>query len=183
MENQKLKDYFKFDEADLQANRQGLFSDAQKKKISLDQANSFHVDVWLAGIAIPFGMILLGWMFYSIFRGVGGFARTGGLIINLGIWGSIVLIIGLLAFRAMFARHQYKLAKVQGPINIVREEVHGSHGHTSVYHELHIGGREFSVDEGLADVMMQGDEYIIYYDMDGDEMSGILSAEFVSKAK
>ena len=54
---------------------------------------------------------------------------------------------------------------------------------TSVYHELHIGGKEFSVDEGLADVMMQGDEYIIYYDMDNDEIGNILSAELISKAK
>jgi hypothetical protein len=39
------------------------------------------------------------------------------------------------------------------------------------------------VDERLANVMMQGDEYIIYYDMDNDDISGVLSAELVAKAK
>ena len=83
----------------------------------------------------------------------------------------------------MFVRHQFRLAKVQGSVNIVRDVVHGEHGHTSVYHELHIGGKEFEVDEGLADVMLQGDEYIIYYDMDNNDIGNILSAELISKAK
>ena len=37
MDNQKLEDYFKFDAADLQANRSGLFSEKQKKHIFEDQ--------------------------------------------------------------------------------------------------------------------------------------------------
>ena len=182
MQDQKLKDYFKFDEADLDANRKGSFSDAQKKKISADQSNSFHSDVWIAGCASPLAIGLLGWMVYLIIQGHIN-SSNGGVVVNLGIWGFIVLIVALLAIRAMFVRHQFRLAKVQGPINIVREVVHGEHGHTSVYHELHIGGKEFEVDEGLADVMLQGDEYIIYYDMDNNDIGNILSAELISKAK
>ncbi len=33
MDDQKLKDYFKFDEGDLQANRKGDYSDVQKKRL------------------------------------------------------------------------------------------------------------------------------------------------------
>jgi hypothetical protein len=35
MEDQKLQDYFKFDEDDLQANRNGNFSEKQKKRTFL----------------------------------------------------------------------------------------------------------------------------------------------------
>ncbi len=34
MQDQKLMDYFKFEDADLEANRKGEFSEAQKKKLS-----------------------------------------------------------------------------------------------------------------------------------------------------
>jgi len=183
MQDQRLKDYFKFDEADLQANRSGLFSDPQKKKIAADRASSFHMDIWIAGIGFPVAVIMLGGMVYLIIQGVGSFAQNGGVVINLGIWGFIVLVVALLAFRAIFVRHQFKLARVQGPINIVRQEVHGEHGHTSIYHELHVGGQEFGVAESLGDVMMQGDEYAIYYDTDNSNIGNILSAELISKAK
>ena len=180
MQDQKLMDAFKFDESDLQANRNGGFSDAQKKRITSDQASSYNSYAWTAGCAAPLALGLCGWAFYLILKG--NFNSNGGLVINLGIWGFISLVVALLAIRGIFSKHQFRLAKVQGPINIVREVVHGQHGHTSVYHELHVGGNEFSVDEGLADVMMQGDEYIIYYDMDNNDIGNILSAELISKA-
>jgi len=76
--------------------------------------------------------------------------------------------------------------KAEGPINIIKADrtstsmgKSGSIEHYFAY-ELHIGGKEFDVDENLADVIMQGDEYTVYYD---DFNSKILSAEFVSKAK
>lgn len=47
-------------------------------------------------------------------------------------------------------------------------------------YELHVSSKEFDVDESLANVMMQKDEYAVYYD---DFNGKILSLEFVSKAK
>ncbi len=83
--------------------------------------------------------------------------------------------------KGAFSKHQFKLAQVRGRVNIVRRESYSSQNHTtSVYHELHIGGQEFSVEEDLADVLMQGDEYILYY-VDGTDE--ILSAELVARAK
>jgi hypothetical protein len=66
----------------------------------------------------------------------------------------------------------------QGRANIVRRESYNSERHsTSVWHELHLGGHEFRVGEDMADVIMQGDEYILYY-VDGTHK--ILSAEQVA---
>ncbi len=184
MQDQKLMDHFNFTEADLQANRKGQFSDAQKKRITSDQTSSFHSEGWLVGCTFPASVIMLGWMTYSIYKDVTTQDTSNlGLVINLGIWGFIALVVALFALRAMFVRHQFKLGKVQGPINIVREVVHGEHGHTSTYHELHVGGEEFDVDEGLGNVMMQGDVYAIYYKMDNNNAGDVLSAELISKAK
>jgi hypothetical protein len=40
MQDQKLQDYFQFDETDLQANRSGVFSEKQKKELSSDQSST-----------------------------------------------------------------------------------------------------------------------------------------------
>jgi hypothetical protein len=74
----------------------------------------------------------------------------------------------------------------QGPANIIKAErtrsSGGSGGSTEHYfaYELHIGDKEFDVDASLANVMMQKDEYAVFYD---DRNGKILSAEFVAKAK
>ena len=60
--------------------------------------------------------------------------------------------------------------KAQGPANIIKAERSirsgGSHSTTEHYfaYELHIGEKEFDVDESLANVMLQQDEYAVYYD-------------------
>jgi hypothetical protein len=77
---------------------------------------------------------------------------------------------------------------VQGPVNIVKVERTSHHtdsdGHSSTshyfVHELHVGGQSFDVQGDLADIIMQGDEYVFYYIDGSDE---ILSAELISKAK
>lgn len=181
MHDQRLMDYFKFDESDLEANRAGDFSDAQKDKIRTDQAGAYNRTIWTFAWAVPLAVGLLGWMALLLFQGhVNG--SNGGLVVNLGIWGFIALLVALFALRGVLTKHRFRLAKVQGPIKIVREVVHGRHRHTSVYHELHVGGEEFSVDESLADVMQQGDEYTVYYDLDNDSTGSILSVELISKS-
>jgi hypothetical protein len=113
MQDPKLMEYFNFTEADLQANRTGNFSETQKKKISANQKESFHSDVWITGCTAPLALGLLGWMFYLIIKDVvGGDNSNLGLVINLGIWGFITLVVAVLAFRAMFVRHQFRLARV-----------------------------------------------------------------------
>jgi hypothetical protein len=161
MEDQKLQDYFNFDEEDLQANRSGDFSEKQKNDILKDKKR--FENKGLASLLHPEG------------RGT-----------QTDISGD-------------------SLIKAEGPVNIVREEFSGEHGHFKAGVYLHIDGKQFAMDEDLADVMSQGDVYAVYYDYKGSMKKGvkrsikgekeayeiyyddsegiILSAELISKAK
>ena len=181
MQDPRLMAYFKFDEADLQANQSGRFTEKQKVRLAAEDKSSRKWSL-IGGIglmliaAIGLAGAVFGWINDSDWGFRIGFGLGFGCIWPL-IWGGI----GWALLSSSFAKHEYKLARVQGRVNIVRRESYSSSSHTtSVYHELHIGGQEFSVDDDLADVMMQGDEYILYYIQDSSE---IMSAEFVSGAK
>lgn len=181
-------DYFKFTEEDLQANRNGKFSEAQKQKYSVDQKVSFKLGVRKTVCCgfIAFGL-LGGAAYMYIAHKVTG--NNGGIPVSMIVGGIIALIVTIFLFRSLFVKHQFKLAKAEGPVNIIKAErtstdtdLADGMSHTSPYfaYELHIGGEEFDVDEDLADVMMQGDTYAIYYS-EGSEID-ILSAELISKA-
>ena len=78
---------------------------------------------------------------------------------------------------------------MEGPINIVRTErtkadsvTHSTERY--VTYELHIGAITFDVASDLANIMMQGDGFAIYYTEGNDNFSSrIWSAELISKAK
>ncbi len=180
MVDQPLMDYFKFDMDDLHANEQGQFTDKQKARLIQEDKSSRTWNM-AGGIGlILIALIGLGGAIVAISQDndLGfkiGFGIGFGIIWPL-VWGTVAYFV----LRSALSRHELKLARVQGAVNIVRGESYNSQTHTtSVYHELHIGGQEFSVEGDLADVMMQGDEYILYY-IEGT--SEILSAEFVHKA-
>jgi hypothetical protein len=177
---QQLMNYFKFDAADLEANRNGQFTDKQRVRLAAQDKSSKSWSL-VGGLGlmliavIGLGAAIAGWIGDSDWGFRIGFGLGFGCIWPL-IWGGL----GAILLGNTFSKHNYALARVQGRANIVRRESYSSSSHTtSVYHELHIGGQEFEVDDSLADVMMQGDEYILYYINDSDE---IMSAELVSKA-
>lgn len=181
MQDPKLMAYFKFDEADLQANQNGRFTEKQKARLDAEDKSTRKWSL-IGGLgllfiaAIGLAGAIFGWINDSDWGFRIGFGLGFGCIWPL-IWGGL----GWVALSNSFSKHEFKLARVQGRVNIVRRESYSSEHHTtSIYHELHIGGQEFSVEEDLADVMMQGDEYILYYIQD---MQEIMSAELVSAAK
>ena len=190
MQDQKLMDYFKFDEDDLAANRLGSFTDKQKARLAREGKSDrtkhyigagclLIVTIFLVLVAVALAFFarppLKGWD--KIWIAVFGF---------LALWPFFFMISNL---QSAFAKFQVKLQKVEGPVNIIKAERTSTDtdldgmSHTSHYfaYELHIRGEEFDVDEDLADVMMQGDTYAIYYS-EGSE-GDILSAELISKAK
>jgi len=181
MIDQQLMNYFKFDQDDLYANQNGRFTDKQKARlIQEDKSDRTSSRIWgivliLIG-AIGLAAAIAGWIGDSDWGFRLGFGFGFGCVWPL-VWGGI----GYSLTKDSFSKHQFKLARVEGRANIVRRESYSSEHHTtSVYHELHIGGQEFSVEEDLADVIMQGDEYALYY-VDGTNK--ILSAELISSAK
>jgi hypothetical protein len=189
MEDQKLKDYFKFDEDDLQANRNGDFSEKQKREQSSQGTNTVQRRRRAAAIFFALGIVLF-LMGFLIFIGVGNLAQNGGLVICPGLGGGAFLLASIYIFRSSFSIQQnFQLKKAEGPINIIKAErtKNDSVTHNTeryVTYELHIGGISFDVLPDLADIMMQGDVYAVYYMEGNDDFSSrIWSAEFVSKAK
>ena len=149
MQDQKLMDYFKFDETDLQANRSGYLSEKQKNDI-----------------------------------------------LNRKKDGLLSHVLGAIGVSADADVSKGTVRKADGPVNILamREGVKVR----KTIHEIQMGEKMFLVDENIANVMMQGDEYILYYIGGSDsnssagglvrmEMSipmvNIMSAELISKAK
>ncbi len=177
----QLMSYFKFDQDDLYANQQGRFTDKQmthileKDKADRKSGRGWGIFLGLVGllgivIAVVAGMASDSWAFRIGFGA--GFAVIWPLV-----WGGL----GYMMAADSFKKHDFKLACVQGRANIVRGETYNSSTHThSVYHELHLGGHDFSVDEDIADVIFQGEPYAIYYVDSTDE---ILSVEPMAKSR
>jgi hypothetical protein len=190
MNDQKLKDYFKFDEVDLQANRSGNFSEKQKKELSSEDSSSIQRRRRAAVIFFILGILL--WLMvigFLIFKGVGYLVHNGVLLICPGPGGLVLLLASIYIFRSSFSiKQNYTLKKVEGPINIVKAErtKNDSVTHATeryVIYELHIGSITFDVLPDLADIMMQENVYAVYYTEPNDNFSGrIWSAEFLSKA-
>jgi len=180
MEDPKLMDYFEFDEGDLQANRFGQFTSKQLERLKEETETEKKGGI---GCGAIFFLIALGGIVGAILAGLSNqeWGSRIGIGLSFGclwpiVWGSI----GWMIMSGSFKKTEFKIAKVQGRINIVRDESYNSNTHaTHETYEMHIGGETFEVDEGLADVMMQGDEYIVYYLEDTEK---IISAEFIKKA-
>ena len=184
MSNQQLMTYFKFDRDDLYANQNGRFAEKQSTNLTkLDKSrrkSSLVLGIILAGIGLIGPVIAIaagigsGELAFIIPFGIGF-----GLIWPL-VWGGI----GYLMIRSALEKREFKVASVQGRANIVARESRrtDSDGHTSttIYHELHVGGQTFGVNRNVADVIYQGDEYVVYY---VPSTSDIVSVEEVKKKK
>ncbi len=180
MADQHLMDYFNFDMDDLQANEKGDFTDKQRARlVKEDKSSRTWSMVGAIGVFLIAAIGLGGALLAVTQDNDLGFKIGFGLGFGC-LWPAIWGAVGYFTLRSALSRHEFKLAKVQGEVNIVSREEYNSQSHTrSFHHELHIGGQEFRVEGDLANVMMQGDEYILYY-IEGT--SEILSAEFVHKA-
>jgi hypothetical protein len=184
MADKQLMDYFKFDSDDLYANQNGRFTDSQRvRMIELDKRRrktgmTFGI---ILGVVAIIGPII------AIVSGIGN--PSPAFIIPFGIgfgvvWPLIWGGIGYVMIKSSLKKVEFKVASVQGRANIVARESRStdSDGHTSttIYHELHVGGVTFGVERSVADVIFQGDEYIVYY---VEATKDILSVEPVGKKK
>lgn len=193
MEDQALRDYFKFDEADLAANRNGSLTEKQKIRLVKERKSSKR---YCLGVGIGWGLICIA--IASIFpityipMGLASLQKHNigaatGSFIAAAVWALVWVGVGLALIvmgikSGTEDRSKVLLKKATGPINLVAIERTGEHGFSSTDHELHMGKLEFDVDEAVAGFMMQGDLYAIYYveDTDGSEQE-IMSLEHLSK--
>jgi len=184
MSDSKLTDYFKFDTDDLYANQNGRFTDKQKVRLTaLDKSRR------KSGMTLGIILAVIGIIGPIIAIAAGIANPDPGFIIGFGIgfglvwpvvWGGI----GYLMIKGALEKREFKVASVQGRANIVARESRStdSDGHTStrIYHELHIGGETFGVNRNIADVIFQGDEYVVYY---VEATKDIISVEEAGKKK
>jgi hypothetical protein len=179
MGSQELEKLYNFDESDLYANRNGYLSQKQEQRL-IQEAKSAKIP------SIGCGLLFFG--IASIFpiafaplalSSLDNIGALIGIAIAVLVWTLVWGLIGVFMIRSAFAKPNLTLQKAEGPVNIVGVErtSSGEDHHTYIAHELHVGGGEFDVDSGIADYIMQGDVYAIYFLKDTDT---ILSLERLS---
>ena len=187
-----VRNFFEFDEGDLQANRAGKLSPKQLAKINETEKGTSQMFFW---VGMVFLLIALGVSFgilWSAFRS--GFTITSMAdLIEPAIW--LVLtwgVFGFLAvgsFRLSRSKFDSSVQRVEGKVKFVKvekdEEIQSTNGRRSTQtveeYELRIGRVAFeNVEEDLLDIIEQGDIYAFYYTK---ETKDILSCEFISKGK
>ncbi len=184
-----LQKYFNFDEGDLFANRNGTLTPKQQKRLVEDEK------LWNKLSLIGGALTLIVAIAPTIAIGFTVAPCISTLCPELPLWFLILFIVGFVLIwlpiwgyfgirtirRALSNQTSFPLKKAEGRVNIIKVEGYNNstHMHTEDY-ELHIGRQEFDCDSELADIMMQGDTYAVYYIRDTME---IMSAEMLAKAK
>ena len=180
MFDQKLMNYFKFDGTDLQANQNGQFTEKQRVNMLKDAKSGGILDnigayifllTALVGLAVTIPAVVVGFQSSSLIPSI-AFGFGFGCIWPL-VWGGI-------GVRSLIysnsAKHEFKLAKVQGYANIESRQPYGSNSPTSMIYMLHIGNKAFKVDQSLTEVLTQGSQYIIYYYI-RDDLDALISTK------
>ncbi len=179
MNDDALKQHFKFDEADLHYNRNGNLTDKQKTFLAGELKTSKQVWIYmgifmlLVAIAPPIAQAYtLLTKPLSLWDAVMG-------VVCWGAWGFIWGGLGVLAIRDSFSPRKYLLQKVEGPANIVKVERSSSSSSASTRYELRVSGHKFDVDSVVADYIEQGEPTVVYYAEDSSSKASvtILSVE------
>jgi hypothetical protein len=181
MQDEELEAYFKFDEVDLQANRNGQFSEKQKHRFSeMDQSRRngrVFAGIVFIGVAIAGPLVTL-WLGVSVQNPLLTvlFGFFFGLVWPL-LWGAL----GIYLLRTLSSKQKYKLGKVQGHISFSRHINTRTRNPVYGYLVLHVATKRFDVPENFPTIMKPGDEYLLYY-ITTAGTSKIISAALVEQA-
>lgn len=166
MSESQLMEQFNFDEADLQANRQGRISNKQVALLKSEDASS-------NAMARNVGIVLIGGAFAGIALLWDTLALDGSLF---GLVGCLApILIGAFFLRIGLRKSSFTLAKAEGKANIVMES---DYSPTLKRYEtrviLHIDDSAFEIESEAAGFVFQGEPYIVFY---VHETDAILSIE------
>jgi hypothetical protein len=188
MNDPQLMTRLRFNESELLLNQNGKLSEKQKERLQIKESGAKAGALFLGLIFV--GAALLGFGIAAVtafnsddfvFKAI--FGSVFGCIWPL-IWGTA----GFFTLKRAFTKVETRVKKVEGVVNIIKVIRKNYDSNTQTYsdysaYELRIGGRTFDVRPELANFMMQGDMYAVYYaDFNlKDKQKEILSAEFVAK--
>ena len=183
MEDQKLKDFFEFDEFDLQANRMGQFTEKQKARLAKKDKES---KVW--GTILTLLGLGSGYLAINSLSAEDWSSRIFGICIFF-IVAIFLCVRGLAMVGSAFQKSKWSIERVEDKVDWKSDDnyVKGRDGDRI----LRIGGKKFNVDADLADVMRQGTTYAVNILKKGNvsgenatlQGDAILSLELISKAK
>lgn len=170
--NERLQDYFNFDNEDLRENKEGRISQHQKEIVN-EKLQKDNTRIFI-------GLAVVGVIVFVITQ-----ARfsSSGASSSLMIPGVIGLVIAASIVLRTVKKNDLSLNLVEGEVNFVWEERTHIDPETRVVEhglpvlKLKVNGRSFDVREELMDILDQGDVCRFYYTGGGD----IVSAEFVEK--
>jgi len=158
MKDDQIKGYFAFDDNDLLANRNGMLSEKQSKRMkAADRFADRFIEI-----------LLLLFLAGGVFMGILAFARLN----NIGLWigTGVLFLLGIWAFRGARTEVDDTVQKAQGEISFVKvQQQTGYVSDTSLKHlnvssyEMCVGGEAFAnVNPALIECM-QDETYAVYF--------------------
>lgn len=186
MTERELQNFFKFTDADLNANRAKRLTKEQETRLLEAERGANQFFRWLG-----FGLLLLATGLSLLLLNEArkmNWEDLAGIVPALSI---IWLICGLFAFgsfKISASKNDNSVQIVEGKVNFVKVEKQvtnasnsGPRHRTVQQYELRVGKVAFeNVNEELLNLIEDGDTYAFYYTKDTKE---ILSCEFISKEK
>jgi hypothetical protein len=159
MDNEEeIRKYFDFNDADLFANRNGYLSPRQQARDKQEQKGAHKVllifgFIIVAADLFPFLVLLIEktpWQHWLLW-----------LIIWLPIW----TFLAILVFRLSGGTSTPDILKtIEGQVDIIKEENEDNHANKFYDYYWSIGGVKFDVaDSEKVDILQQGDIYRVYY--------------------
>jgi hypothetical protein len=184
-DQQSLYEYFEFDEADLAANRLGVFSKKQKLALKNEKRDFKKSSVIVGVVFISVGLVILFLLF-------GLHTLKGSRMDWIDVGNSLPAILIPLVFLGIgigslaggikknVRRAEHSVQRVEGPVKIVEVErlTYRYPNRRVPIYELRVGNKEFDAYTDLPRVMTQDDVYAVYFDRADDT---ILSVERISK--
>jgi hypothetical protein len=175
MSDRELQARFDFNESDLHSNRNGRLSQRQGEKIVTDAKKARPMSIGcgtgLLLIAAIFPIVFIPMMWETREQIIALLGIGCGVLVWVVVWGGI----GVSLIRGAFKPPSLDLASVSGPVNIVGVERRTSGKNPSTYtaYELRVGDQSFDVDAELGNLIMQGEQYAIYYIRDSDKIMSL----------
>jgi hypothetical protein len=155
MDERRLRKFFQFTEQDLLANQRGRFSEGQNKRLR-QEAKAEQASA-RSSAAILFVIAAIGLAIGITIASIAP-SMIGRILIFLLmglLWPAAWAGKGIQILRAAYALQEPRLCQVNGRAHILR--------HADETYGMKVGEKEFDLEENPSGVIIEGDEYTVYY--------------------